>query len=317
MSRRKPKLDVTIEDVKKAEENYLNTIYIFRTLSELFDRNQVNHEIEHDVMKCTDEPPVTPDFLIFLNGKITDVIEHKSSLNVSYGKEILEEIIEKYNCLKYNDIEYHPQIICLIPLRSLKIMEEIRNKENIKIWLAGFDIDYDVRKITFEIHDKLQNKKIEEILNMVIPFDPIEYSEYRFIKAEPKYPTYTALTLWVNVLLSLQDPYIGKNNFFEVDFKMVSKRARNFFPEWIRNNEQLTNNRIKRGLEFLKKIGFIKWDGRKDPIVVYYTKGTKVGDLREYFAKKFVELYGEKKIKKEKGKILTLDYFSREKSSSR
>ena len=309
MPKRRKRIDVTVEDIKKAEQNYIDTIFIFRTLSELLNEKGIKYEIEHDILNCSGNPG-TPDFLIFLDENLTYVIEHKSSLNPSYGKNILQEIKDKYECIKYDETTYTPQIICLIPINLLKIMEDIRDKEKINIALSGFAINYDVSKITFEIHDELQNEEMSDILNRVISFNPMNYSEYRFIKAEPDYPTYTALILWLNVLLSLQDPYIGKKDYFEVNFDIISKRC-SFFPSWIRNNEQLTNNRIKRGLEFLKKIGFIKWDGgRKDPIKVYYNKGTRVDDLREYFAKKFVEFYGKKEEREEKGgKIATLDSF--------
>ncbi|KAA0001207.1 MAG: hypothetical protein FE046_02475 [Thermoplasmata archaeon] len=310
MSKRKRSEIIDIENVRKSERDYFDSVHIFLTLSELFREHKIDHQIEQDVKKCSGTS-VTPDFLLFSEEEITDVVEHKSSLNASYGKEKLREVENKYKCLKANETEYHPEITCLIPIPLLKIIEDIRDKENIKVLLAGFAINHDVEKITFEIHDRLRNNKLEDILNKVISFKHSDYSEYKFIKAEPNYPTYTAFVLWSSILISFYDPYVTKNNYFEVDFNKVSKRALEFFPSWIRNNKQLSNNRVKIGLRFLKKINFIDWEEGKSIIKVYYTKGTRVGDLREYFAKKYVEIHKKKKDhrKQKSGKVLSLDEF--------
>jgi len=301
---------IKIEDIRKAEKDYLDTVYIFLTLSKLFQEYGISHEIEHDVINCSDRS-VEPDFLLFSNGIITEVLEHKSSLNVSYGKKELQDIEEKYKCLKTDGKKYHPEVICLVPISLLKILEDIRNNENMKIFLAGFTVNHDVEKIIFETHDDLSNSRLKEILNEIAPFKHANYSEYRFIKAEPEYEVYTAFTVWM-LLITFYDPYIAKDSYFEVNFDNISKRSLEYFPSWIRNNKQLANKRIKRGLEFLRKINFIKWEEGESIIKVYYTRGTKVGDLREYFAKKYVEIYSKRKKKKgrrklKSGEILSLD----------
>ncbi len=300
---------VKVEDIIKSERDYLDTVYVFLSLSDSFKNYEIHHEIEHDIMSCSGNK-VRPDFLLFSNEEITDVLEHKSSLNPSYGKKELQDIKNKYNCLEINGKRYNPEIICLVPLPLLRILEEIRDEEGIKIFLAGFVVNYDVQKITFETHDDLSNNHLQEILNTITPFKHAEYSMYRFIRAEPKYETYTAFVVWT-ILQSFNDPYISKDNYFEVSFDNVSKRALGFFPSWIRNNRQLANERIRRGLEFLKRIDFVDWEGGRSVIKVYYTRGTRVGDLREYFAKKFVALQKKERgrRKPKSGKVARLDDF--------
>ncbi len=298
---------IKIEDIIKSERDYLDTVYVFLSLSESFKNHGIKHEIEHDIVDCS-EKKVRPDFLLFSNGKVTDVLEHKSSLNVSYGKKELQEIEKKYKCLKINDEKCHPEIIGLIPFQLLRILEEIRDKENIRIFLAGFAVNHDVQKITFETSYSLSNDHLREILTKITPFKHAEYSMYRFIRAEPKYETYTAFVVWT-ILQAFNDPYTSREKYFEVSFDNVSERAMSFFPSWIRNNKQLANERIRRGLEFLKKINFIDWEGGKSIIKVYYTRGTRVGDLREYFAKKYVALQkkGKGRRKAKSGENMSLD----------
>lgn len=301
---------VKVEDIIKSERDYLNTVYLFLSLSDALRDHEIRHEIEHGVKDCSGKK-VRPDFLLFSNGEITDVLEHKSSLNLLYGKKVLRDIEDKYSCLEMNDERFNPEIICLVPLSILKILEEIRDDEDIKIYLTGFVINYDVQKITFETHDDFSNNCLREILSSIIPFKHAEYSRYRFIRAEPKYETYTAFEVWT-ILQSFNDPYISRDRYFEVSFDNVSARALDFFPNWIRNNKQLANERIRRGLEFLKKIDFIEWEGGTSVIKVYYTRGTKVGDLREYFAKKYVALQRKKKGRRKKpkeGELAKLDDF--------
>ena len=296
----------TEQDVNKADTDYYKTVYLFSTLSDELKKNDIEHKIEHDILNC-DDKKVNPDFIILSEKKIDDIIEHKADLNASYAKKEIELIIKKYGCVKElieGKKKFNPELIKLVPINLLKILEQTRDKNSLAILLSGFDVNLDIRKITFETHDELAHPIIEKILNDIIEFDPKQLTDFKFIKAEPKYVTYCSYTTLWPLLISFNDPNIAIDGYFEVDFDKVSKRASTFFPEWIRNNRQLANARLRRGLTFLNKINFVSWKEGSSTIKVHYTRGTRVGDLKSYFIKKYVEIENKKS---KKGKKTSVD----------
>ena len=290
--------EATLEDVIKADAEYYQTVYLFVTIYEILNRKNIKCQIEHDITNCSGRI-VRPDFLLLSDSNVGEIIEHKASLNASFAEKELEDIIQKYECVKWEERTYNPQVIGLIPVDLLKIVEKIRDEKNLKIFLSGFAVNLDIYQISFEMHDNPKNSLVSTIFNDVIEFDPKRLAEFRFIKAEPKYITYTAFFVWT-ILKMFYDPYIANNNYFEVDFDKVSKRAMDFFPSWIRNNRQLASSRIRRALKFLDKINFVDWKEGNKTIRVYYSRGTKVHEVWAYFREKYVEL--QKKKKKQKNK---------------
>jgi hypothetical protein len=281
--------DFEVKKMQKDCADYLDSVTFFSVLSEsLFERG-IKVEIEHDFnVTGKTNSPVNPDFAIIENNGIIDILEHKASM--SSPRNALSEIRKahsNYSRLDYNGSPCTPKITILYPLNDKDVIDEIRGETPPEISLCSFDSKSDDGIITFNLEGDICCKKAKELINgNSIRFRATKYSNYKYIRHNA--PTvYNAIIVW-GLLYSFLDVRSARTNQQEVSRKVLIERGENYYQPWIRNNKQIRTDRINDGLQFLAKIKFIKViDG--DTILVLLNRGTKAGDLTDYFIRKYVE----------------------------
>ena len=110
-----------------------------------------------------------------------------------------------------------------------------------------------------------------------------ERVKYKFIRREPPIP-YTTHFIWAFINLS-KDAFQKK---VVVHYDGLIKRMNDFCPPWCAQARQLSEGRLNKAVEFLKKLGWIKFDPETKEITADTSRGTKAGRLEEYLCDKFV-----------------------------
>lgn len=270
--------------------DYSSTVGFFVVLSERLTEKGIGHEVEQDFL-TPDGETRTPDFAILEGNEVLDVLEHKAS--VSGPKGALDEaksVAAKYRLLIRSGVKSTPQVTFLYPIKKQEIMDEIEDDLPDELTLCSFDQETSHTELRFKLKGAVKSKPLRALLQGdPITFNPsISFSKYKYIKAGPPV-TYTAADIWTMfpVFRSIQD--VGHPSY-EVNRDLLIERAKDFYPPWIRNNNQITTGRVDTALEFLDAIDFIDWKPGRPRIIVYTNKGSRSGEVLAYFAHRLAKI---------------------------
>lgn len=291
----------SVEDIKRECTLYFNSVIFFASLNKEIERLNLVSEVEHKV-KHTNGIQKIPDFSIFDNNKdkITTILEHKASLPID-EKLVFKKIrkcYDSYSTILWRENIQNPDVVVLYPITCQDVIDEIEDEIDFDISLCSFDLNKEEGQLTFlRKRGEVTDPNIVSILNSDAPLDakPENFSEYKFIRKNPPV-IYTAFHLW-NVIFRPFIPLRFEGDFYTVSYDNIVRQANTFYPSWIGGDiNQISRGRANKALAFLKKIGYIRWREKGQPIEVFPNKGARSGDLIHHFAEKWVKL---KKMERE------------------
>ncbi|MFQ5911442.1 MAG: hypothetical protein ACE5IJ_12100, partial [Thermoplasmata archaeon] len=167
---------------------------------------------------------------------------------------------------------------------------EVSSQLPAELTLCSFDQTTRDTELRFKLKGSINHDPLEVILtgSPIVYRPELVHSRHKFVRGDP--PTiYTAFEVWL-MLPTFQNIRTAHEPSFIVNRQALLERARVFYPPWIRNNMQINANRVNHALSFLNEIDFVDWEPGEDEIVVYSTRGTRSGDLLEYFAERWTAL---------------------------
>lgn len=282
---------ITVEDIKREITLYSKTILFFACFYKHLKSRGIRVEVEQKLKNKI------PDFIIYKKNDITTIIEHKASLpyNKEHALKTIREVYNKYSNL--SNINYDIAILC--PVTVEKVLKEIK-EDILDTIVLIFDLNQEEGKISIsKFVGNINDIKLNEAIDIDISCNREDFSRFKFIRKPPPNPIYTAYFLWNVVFNAFKEPEYYTEESFEIKYENIVREANTFYPEWIKNKSQVSKGEINKALDFLKKIGFIKWNREKEKITIFHKRGTRIGDIIEYFAKKYVK-FKEKEVKKSK-----------------
>ena len=296
----------TVEDIITECNQYFDTVIVFSFLQKKFFDQNINHFIERTVKISSGTKQVIPDFIIFKNNTLSDIIEHKAS--ISKDKELAIKDInycyKKYHKIQYNNKEFEPNVVLLYPDKSQYMINQIQEDIPDKLGLCQFNLK-DI-SINFSRDCTFSN----QILNRIFDLGPYicsikEFSKQKFIKSEPPI-VYTAFQI-TQILPSFCDVRTAFEVSFIVKREDLLRSMKYYYPPWISENlNQINSNRINNALIFLDDIKHIDWNKGNDEITVYRKKGSRSGDILRYFADKWCKIQEKGKHSRKKKKYLAV-----------
>ena len=277
---------------------YSNTANLFYVLYQHLKAMGITAEIEHDFTTPSGGKR-NPDFAILDGNTLTDVLEHKASLPTpQHALSEVKRVAIKYKTLVYQGVVSTPKVILLYPREKQGVVDQIDKKIPPAVTLCSFDQASSDTKIWF----KLQGPTNSNALKQVIGGQPLDYdpalvrSTYKFIRADPP-PTYTAFRVWGIFPTFLDIKSSGARSYLVKRDALIQRMAV-FHPPWIRNNNQITSDRVGNALAFLARIDFVDWEPGERDIWVNASRGTRAGDLLQYFSEKWSKLHQRKRRKR-------------------
>jgi hypothetical protein len=302
------------EDEVRDCQRYSDTVALFYILKDALDKAGAKVEVEQD-RKTPVGQVRCPDFLVVDHGDIIDVLEHKGSLtDPAHTLEEFNDVAKKYAEFDTSNGISRPQVTLLYPARQRSVVDRIRTQVDSKLTLCAFDQTSSDTSLSF----KLEGKVTSTVLDGVLRGPPIIYepaivrSTYKFIRSDP--PTaYIASEVW-RVFPGMRNVKEADQTTHEVARSVLLTRMKDFYPPWIRGNDQVNSARIDRALTFLHLAKFIDWSPGSNKIRVNSSRGTRSGDLLETFARLYVKMNARRGKKVPRGiprGQKTLDQFPR------
>jgi len=293
----------TKEEILAEKEVYWNSVLFFAAFFTFCNQNNISCLVEPK-LKDKDGNPKFPDFAFFEKKVLKVVLEHKGSLPKDAEKvnKIISETKEKYEILEINSHKFIPRVVLFFPKSCEETINKI-DKTNVNLEIIIFNLR-DEESITFIwfIKKPVKEPMLEKIVGSRIPCNEDDFSKYKFIRKDP-HPIYTAWILKNIIFPYFKTPYSYGKEKIRIRLENIYKQAESLFPPWVQEDiKQVTFGRINKALDFLKFIKFIDLDPIRKEVIFYNNKGAKVGDLLDYFAKKWV-LYSKKKNKSVKKKL--------------
>jgi len=294
-----------LESVKKEVESevnaYIDAITVLSSLQAYFQDLNIECYIEMKLRK-KDGNHKTPDLLIRSANHI--IVDHKytESENETTLTGKLEEMREYDTVFIFNDSklkseEFTPEVVMLTPERVVKHFKEFLNCPI--TW--GYQLDREI--VIRQTMGAVEDSTVSSLFNpdLLCPVAE-ELYKYKFFMSHPPLP-YMATQIY-NILFTLSPPAQFHNIEFEVKYNDILEGFNNIFPPWVgREVKQLTVKRLGGALNFLQRVGWIKWFETEKSIIVYRNKGRQSGDLLSYLIDKYVKMEHSKRVKKFEKKI--------------
>ena len=290
----------TKDEILAEKEVYWNSVLFFAAFFTFCSKNGIPCFIEPK-FKGNDGNPKYPDFAIFKKKVLKIILEHKGSLPKDLDKiyKIVSETKEKYEILEVNSHKISSRVVLLFPKSCEEIIDQIDNKK-IDLEIIVFNLR-DEENISFVWFFKkpIRDSLLDQIVSTKIPCNEDDFSKYKFIRKDP-HPIYTAWILKNLIFPCFKTPYNYGKEKFRIQLKNIYEQAESFFPPWIGTDiKQITSRRINKALDFLKFVKFIDLDIQSKEVIFYNNRGTRTGDILEYFAKKWL-IYTKKSKKGDK-----------------
>lgn len=288
-----------LESVKKgvtSEINaYIHAITVLSSLQAYLRDMNIDCYIEMKLRK-KDGTHKTPDILISSANYI--IVDHKYTESENERTLIGKtEEMKGYNATfifkedRKSEIEFTPEVVMLTPERVVKHFRKLLDCPI--TW--GYELDNEI-----VIKQAIGEVKDSTVLSLFNPdlLCPVaeEVSKYKFFISHSPLP-YAAFQIY-NILFTLSPPTQFFRSEFEVKYSDVLEGFNNIFPPWVRPEvKQLNVTRLGEALNFLQRVGWIRWFETKKIIIVYRNKGRLVADLLLYLTDKHVRMEHAKKVK--------------------
>lgn len=288
-----------VESVKKgvtSEINaYIHAITVLSSLQAYLQDKNIECYIEMKLRKRNGNHK-TPDLLIRSANYI--VVDHKYT--ESENERTLTGKIEEmkgYNATfvfskdEKSEVEFMPEVVMLTPEIVVKHFREFL--ECPITWGYQLDSEMVIKQAVGEVKDSIVSSLFNP--DLLCPVAE-EVSKYKFLISHPPLP-YMAFQIY-NILFTLSPPTQFFGSEFEVKYNDVLGGFNNIFPPWVRPEvKQLNVTRLGEALNFLERVGWIRWFETEKIIIVYRNKGRLVADLLSYLTDKYVKTEHAKRVK--------------------
>jgi hypothetical protein len=283
-----------IEQEKRNFRLYSDAIALYSSIRLYLQTYSFDVYVEPTLRIGVEAQPTIPDLLIKTIADWT-VIEHKGSLprNRKQIASELEEIKKYGQTCNFKESTFTPKVVLLCPRKlSMDLVAQQQKKELTLPTLISYSPPTE-RICTLstengllgdvyllDLFDKCANK-------VEMKTDILERYKYKFIRREPPIP-YTTHFIWAFINLE-------KNAFqkkITVQYDSLLKVINSFCPPWCVEARQLSEGRLNKAIEFLKQLGWVKYDADTKELTADTSRGTKAGRMEEYLCEKFV-IYSE------------------------
>jgi hypothetical protein len=300
----------TLSNIKNEVESevnaYIHSLTLLSSLREYFQGKGIECHIEPKIKKKVGDPS-TPDLLLCSQNFI--IVDHK--FTDSSDQRTLSDKIEemkKYDHLfllqdrvTQTEVECKPEVVMLT---SEKNVSSFKTFSSCPItWGYVLDDEITLKQSIGSVKDP----KVLSLFNPTITCNLSgEIAKYKFIISHAPLP-YTAVQVY-SMLWNLIQPNQFFSREFEVKYDHILIIFNSYFPPWLRPEvRQMTVKRLDESLDFLQKVGWIRWYRNERTLSVDRTKGRLIPDLSAYLIDNYVKMEHarrvseyEKSIKKQK-----------------
>ena len=301
-----PNIESVKNEVQSEINAYIHAITVLSSLQTYLKDMNIECYIEVRLWK-KDGTHKTPDLLIHSANYI--IVDHKytESENEKTLTGKLEEMKAYNTTFMLKDIksklksEFAPEVVMLTPQRVVKYFKGLLNCPI--TW--GYELDSEI--VIRQTNGAIKDSSVSSLFNPNLSF-PVaeEISKYKFFISHPPLP-YAACQIF-NLLFTLIPPTQYFSSEFEVKYNDILEGFNNIFPPWVRREvKQLNVTRLGSSLNFLQKVGWIKWFETEKIIIVYKNKGRQVGDLLSYLVEKYVKMEHSKRVKQYERRLKKLE----------
>jgi hypothetical protein len=271
---------------------YENSVAFFVVFHKHLGSLGTRVEVEHDFDSPTGVKRV-PDFAILEGEQIVEVVEHKGSLPSSneYASKEVNSAAKKYSNLIHEGTSARPRISVVYPIKSQVRINKIRDTVDSTIGLYSFDQSSSETELSFTLDRGPESPLLSRLIaDGPIVYDPVlARSRFKYLRAEPPL-ILVAINLWAVLSTFKTMADVGKASF-QVNLNSLREVHAAFYPPWIRNNLQLNSSRLTRALAFLARLEFVEVH-RGGSVTVFPERGSRSGELGQYFANKFASIAG-------------------------
>ena len=129
-----------------------------------------------------------------------------------------------------------------------------------------------------------------------------DIAKYKFVMSHAPLP-YTSVQVY-SILWNLISPTQYFAREFEVKYDNILTIFNSYFPPWLRPEiRQMTVKRLDEALDFLQKVGWIRWYQQERTISVDRAKGRLIPDLSAYLIDHYVKIEHAKRVSSYEEKI--------------
>lgn len=296
MTLKYPDLEGVEKEVESEINAYIDAISVLSSLQVYLKDMSIECYIEMKIKKKSGNSK-TPDLLIRSANYI--IVDHKytESENERTLAGKLEEMREYDRVFIFDDRkskleeEFKPEVVMLTPERVAKHFQDFLNCPI--TW--GYQLNSEI--VIKQAIGAIKDSTVSSLFNpdLVCPLAR-QISKYKFLTSHPPLP-YTAVQIF-NLLFNLSPPTQFFSSEFEVKYQDVLDGFNDIFPPWIRGEvQQLNVKRLGEALDFLQKVGWIRWFEPEKIVIVYRNKGRLVADLLSYLTEKYVGAEHAKRVK--------------------
>lgn len=289
-----PDLESVKSDVKSEVKAYVDAITVLGSLQTHLQEKNIECHVELKIWK-KDGNYKTPDLLIRSDNYI--IVDHKytESENEKTLNGKLEEMREydKMFFLKNakSKKEFMPEVVMLTPESVVKYFNKFLNCPI--TWGYEINSEIAIKQTIGAVKDPSMSSLFNP--NLTCPVAD-EISKYKFFISHPPLP-YAAFIIFSVLFTLIKAPQFFKPEF-EVKYDTILKGFNEMFPPWIRREvKQLKVTRLSESLDFLDRVGWIKWFETEKLIIVYKNKGRRVGDLLVYLIDKHANTIHSQRVK--------------------
>ncbi len=292
-----------IEQEEREVRLYADAVALYTSIYLYFQRYQFTVHVESTVRAGVESRQLIPDLLVKTTADWT-VIEHKGSLPKSQKKMAaeLDEIGRYGQTTVFDRSTFNPQVVLLCPRKLAGDLIALQEKKQLQLpTLISYSPPTERVCNLIQEQGELRDVYLKDLFakkenRVEMDIETIERYKYKFIRREPPVP-YTTHFIWGFINLS-KSAFQKK---ITVQYSGLIQRINDFCPPWCSEARQLSDGRLNKTIQFLKRLGWIKFEKGTNEITADTSRGTKAGRMEEYLCRKFVEYTEEVPEGKERG----------------
>lgn len=276
---------------------YVHAVTILSSLRENLQQNGLDCHIEKKLYK-KDGGHKKPDLLICSDNYI--IVDHKytESKAVDNLLDKIEEMKEYDAKFVLNDTktgkptEFNPEVVMLTPEKAVQFFKEFLACP--VTWGYELNDEITIKQSVGLVKDP----RVSALFKPDLSFQRAEdIAKYKFITSNSPLPYVACQVYMILFTLMRADQTFGDE--FEAKYSEILDRINTLYPPWVHPEiKQLNVKGLKKALQFLQSIGWIRWFESENIVIVNKNKGRLAGDLLSYFIENLAKSQHEQLVKK-------------------
>jgi hypothetical protein len=301
-----PDLEYVKNVITSEVEAYVHAVTILSSLRENLQQNSLDCHIEKKLYK-RDGSYKKPDLLICSDNYI--VVDHKYTKSKAVDNLLDKiEIMKGYNTeFILNDAktgeptEFNPEVVMLTPEKAVQFFKEFLACPI--TWGYELNDEITIKQSVGSVKDP----RVSALFKPDLSFQRAEdIAKYKFITSHSPLP-YVACQVYM-ILFTLIRADQTFSDKFEVKYSEILDRINTLYPPWVRPEiRQLNVKKLRKALQFLQNIRWIRWFEPENIVVVDKKKGRLTGDLLSYFIESLAKSRHEQLVKKYEHELKKLE----------